>query len=80
MVAGLVVVHQAPPTAEGHHFITLETEDAMINVIVRPNVYERYRRVLREAPLLIIEGTVQHRNGLINVLARRAAALPCGSR
>jgi error-prone DNA polymerase len=88
MVAGLVVVHQAPPTAEGHHFITLETEDTMINVIVRPNVYERYRRVLREAPLLIIEGTVQHRtctersrsDRLINVLARRAAALPCGSR
>jgi len=55
-------------------------EDGLIEVIVRPNVYERYRRVLREASLLIIEGTVQNRKGLVNVLARRAAALPCGSR
>ncbi|HIQ05286.1 MAG TPA: error-prone DNA polymerase, partial [Anaerolineae bacterium] len=77
-VAGLVVVHQAPPTARGHHFITLEDEDGLINVIVRPNVYERCRRVLREAPPLVIEGTVQHKDGSINVLARHAAALPCG--
>ncbi len=75
MVAGLVVVHQAPPTAKGHHFITLEDEEGLINVIVRPNVYGRYRRILREAPLLVIEGTVQKMDGLINVLARRAAAL-----
>ena len=75
-VAGLGVVHQAPPTARGRHFITLEDEDGLINVIVRPKVYQRYRRVLREAPPLVIEGTVQHKDGSINVLARRAAALP----
>ena len=74
VVAGLVVVHQAPPTAKGHHFITLEDEEGLINVIVRPDVYGRYRRILREAPLLVIEGTVQKGDGLINVLARRAAA------
>jgi len=77
--AGLVVVHQAPPTAKGHHFITLEVEDGLINVIVRPDVYEHYRRVLREAPLLIIEGVVQRRDGVVNLLARRVAALPRSS-
>ncbi|MDX1415517.1 MAG: error-prone DNA polymerase [Candidatus Promineifilaceae bacterium] len=35
-VAGLLVVHQAPPTAKGFRFLTLEDEDGMINVIVRP--------------------------------------------
>ena len=25
-VAGLLVVHQSPPTAKGHHFLTLEDE------------------------------------------------------
>lgn len=77
--AGLVVVHQAPPTAKCHHFITLEVEDGLINVIVRPDVYARYRRVLREAPLLIVEGVVQRRDGVVNLLALRAAALPRSS-
>jgi error-prone DNA polymerase len=75
-VAGLVVVHQAPSTAKGHHFITLEDEDGLINVIVRPDVYTRYRYILHKAPLLIVEGTVQRKGGLINFLARQVMALP----
>ena len=74
-VAGLVVVHQAPPTAKGHHFITLEDEEGLINVIVRPDVYACYRRILHAAPLLIVEGVVQRRDGVVNLLALRAAAL-----
>ncbi len=31
-VAGLVVVHQAPPTANGVHFITLEDEGGLIEL------------------------------------------------
>ncbi len=75
-VAGLDVMHQAPPTAKGHHFITLEDEEGMVNVIVRPAIYEEYRRVLRAAPLLIIEGTVQRKDGITNLLALRAAPIP----
>jgi error-prone DNA polymerase len=74
-VAGLVVVHQAPPTAKGHHFITLEDEEGLINVILRPDIYARYRRVLHEAPLLIVEGVVQRQDGVVNLLALRVAAL-----
>jgi len=75
-VAGQILVHQAPPTAKGHHFITLEDEDGFINIIVRPDVYAQYRRVLRESPLLVIEGTVQHSRGVLNVIAANASALP----
>src|SRR5688572_17958856 len=46
--AGLVIVHQAPPTAKGFHFVTLEDEDGFINVIVRPQIYAKYRMILRE--------------------------------
>jgi error-prone DNA polymerase len=70
-----VVVHQAPPTAKGHHFITLEDEEGLIDVIVRPQVYSRYRGVLHKARLLLVEGTVQSRNGVTNLLAQRAAAI-----
>jgi len=76
LVAGLVVVHQAPPTAKGHHFITLEDEDGMVNVIVRPDVYARHRRVLHAAPLLIVEGTVQRKGGVVNLVALRAGPIP----
>jgi error-prone DNA polymerase len=73
--AGLVVVHQAPPTAKGHHFITLEDEFGFINVVVRPDIYARYRKVWREHPLLIVDGKVQKQGQVTNLVAVRAAAL-----
>jgi len=75
LVAGLVVVHQSPPTAKGHHFITLEDESGMINVIIRPRVYARYRRTWRECRLLIVEGDAQQEGGVTSLLARRAKPL-----
>ena len=75
-VAGLVVVHQAPPTAKGFHFITLEDEAGLMDVIVRPQVYSRYRRLLRTVCLLIFQGVVQREESVVNVLARQAVALP----
>ena len=74
-VGGLVVVHQAPPTAKGVHFVTLEDEYGLMDVIVRPDVYERYRRVLHQAGLLLVEGAVQRRDGVVNVVAGRAALI-----
>ena len=74
-VAGQVVMHQAPPTAKGHHFLTLEDEHGMINVIVRPAVYAVYAKVMRESPLLLIEGVVQKSGGVVNVLAQHAEAV-----
>jgi len=74
-LAGWAVVRQRPPTAKGHVFITLEDEEGLTNLIVRPHVYERYRTVLRNAPLLWIEGRLQREGHAISVLVRRAAAL-----
>ena len=74
-VAGWAVVRQRPPTAKGHLFITLEDEEGLANLIVRPGVYEQYCDVLRNAPLLWIEGRLQHEGHAISVLVYRAAAL-----
>jgi error-prone DNA polymerase len=74
-VAGLLVVHQSPPTAKGFHFLTLEDEDGMMNVIVRPQVYGRYQNIIRSARLLLVAGVAQREEGVINVLADALAAL-----
>jgi error-prone DNA polymerase len=75
-IAGLVVVHQSPPTAKGFHFITLEDEAGLIDVIIRPQIYAQYRRLLRTVPLLIFEGVVQREDRVVNLLAQRATAMP----
>jgi error-prone DNA polymerase len=74
-VGGLVVVHQAPPTAKGYHFLTLEDEWGVLDVVVRPAVYQRYRKVLHGTRLLVVEGVVQRQRGALNVLAIRAAGV-----
>jgi error-prone DNA polymerase len=74
-VAGWAVVRQRPPTAKGHVFITLEDEEGLVNLIVRPDVYERYRDALRNAPLLWVEGRLQREGHALSVLVYRAAAL-----
>jgi error-prone DNA polymerase len=74
-VAGLVVVHQSPPTAKGFHFITLEDEAGLIDLIIRPQVYERYRRLLRNEPLLVAAGTIQRQGGVTNLLVKQVMSL-----
>src|SRR5216110_949078 len=46
-VAGLVVARQRPETAKGFVFVLVEDVAGMVNVIVRPDVYERYRTAVR---------------------------------
>lgn len=74
-VAGQVVMHQAPPTAKNHHFVTLEDVEGMMNVIVRPDVYERYKFILRNEPLLIVTGEVQKKGAVVNLIAQQITAL-----
>jgi len=70
-VGGLVITRQKPGTAKGFVFITLEDETGLVNVIIRPDVYERYRRTINSAAILIIEGKLQKEAGCIDVIARR---------
>ena len=74
-VAGWMVIRQRPPTAKGHVFITLEDEEGLINLIVRPYIYESYKEVLRNAPLLWVEGRLQREGAASSVLVWRAGSL-----
>jgi error-prone DNA polymerase len=70
-VGGMVITRQRPGTAKGFVFLTLEDETGLVNVIVRPDVYERFRRAIRLSNMLVIEGQVQKESGVLDVLARR---------
>ncbi len=70
-IGGMVITRQRPGTAKGFVFLTLEDETGLVNVIVRPDVYERYRRIIRQSKALVIEGTVQKESGVVDVIMKR---------
>jgi error-prone DNA polymerase len=70
-LAGLAVAVQHPMTAKNFVFIALEDESGMINVTLRPNVYQANRALLHRSPLLVVEGTLQVEGSVLNVVARR---------
>jgi len=70
-IAGLVTLRQRPGTAKGMVFMTLEDETGMANLVIRPNIWERERRVARKKIALIAEGHVERQGAVIHVMVRR---------
>ena len=70
-VAGAVVVRQRPGTAKGFVFLNLEDESGLANVVVPPPLFQRSRLTLVNEPFLWVEGTLEHREGVISVRAGR---------
>lgn len=69
-VAGLVTHRQRPATAAGVTFVNLEDESGLVNVVCSTGVWNRYRRVARDSPALIIRGILERSpEGVVNVLA-----------
>src|SRR5260221_10801527 len=74
-VAGMVITRQRPGTAKGFVFLTLEDETGVANIIVRPDLFARDRLTIVEEPFLIVEGVLQHQDGVISVRAERIAGM-----
>jgi error-prone DNA polymerase len=74
-IAGMVVARQRPSTANGVVFMLLEDEFAQINLIVPPQVYDRFRGVIRGEPLLLARGRFEHADRNRNVLVRELVSL-----
>ncbi len=70
-VAGIVLVRQRPGTAKGITFVTLEDETGMANLIIRPDVWNRYRAAALGATLLLARGRLQRHGRVIHVLVTR---------
>jgi error-prone DNA polymerase len=74
-VAGWVIVRQRPGTAKGFVFLSMEDETGISNIIVTPQLFEKYRLPLVEFPFLLIEGVLQHQDHVVSVKARRIEPL-----
>ena len=80
-VGGVVTHRQRPATAAGVTFLNIEDETGMVNVICPVGVWNRYRRVARQAPAMIVRGILERsEEGVVNVLADRLEALDTGIR
>jgi error-prone DNA polymerase len=71
----MVVCRQRPGSAKGFVFLLLEDEFGLANIIVRPHLYEAERSLVRGEPFIVVHGTLERRDGTLNVSARRISAL-----
>lgn len=68
-VAGLILVRQRPGTAKKVCFITLEDETGIANIVVFKHKFDRYRKEILSAQLLMVAGKLQKEGEVIHVLA-----------
>ncbi|MBX3099744.1 MAG: error-prone DNA polymerase [Salinibacterium sp.] len=80
-IGGVVTHRQRPATASGITFVNIEDETGLVNVICSVGVWTRYRRVVREAPALVVRGILERSpEGVTNVVADRFEVLDMAPR
>ncbi len=70
-VSGLVLVRQRPGTAGGVCFITIEDETGFSNLVIFQGLFEKYRREILGAKLLMVEGKLQREGSVTHVIVRQ---------
>lgn len=70
-VAGMITVRQHPGTAKGVLFITIKDETGFSNLVVWPQLFERYRKEILQSRLLMVEGNLQIEGEVIHVVVKR---------
>jgi len=78
-VAGMVIARQRPGTAKGFVFLMLEDETGIANVIVRPDLFDRQREAVIGHPFLVVDGVLQHKEGVASVRAERLRPMSGGA-
>jgi len=73
--AGIVTGRQRPGTAKGVLFVTIEDETGYVNVIVWPDLVEKYRREVLGSSLLGVYGVWQQEGIVRHLVARRLVDL-----
>ena len=78
-IAGSVIVRQRPGTAKGFVFLSMEDETGIMNAILTPPTFDRFKLAVLGHRFLLIDGVLQNLDGVISVKAARVQALPAGA-
>ncbi|MGJ1313681.1 error-prone DNA polymerase, partial [Sphingobacterium multivorum] len=70
-ICGLITVRQRPGTSKGVLFITIEDDTGFANIVVWSTVFEKYRKEILRAKLLMVAGKIQVEGEVIHVIAER---------
>jgi error-prone DNA polymerase len=70
-VAGIVLTRQRPGTAKDITFVTLEDETGVANLVIRPEIWDRYHKIARASQAWIAHGLLQNREGVIHLLVSK---------
>lgn len=66
---------QRPGTAKGFVFLSLKDETGIMNAILTPDVYDRYKFATLGESFLLIFGALQNQDGVLPVKATSVEAL-----
>jgi len=66
-----VIIRRRRGTAKGIVFLSLEDQTGLSNVIVNPDLYEKYRVVINREKFLRVEGMPQNQDHAISIKASR---------
>ena len=69
-VGGVVTHRQRPATSRGVIFFNLEDETGLLNVVVLSEVWKEHKKIARRNPGLIIEGPLEYRYEVTNLVAK----------
>ena len=78
-IAGTVIVRQRPGTAKGFVFLSMEDETGIMNAILTPPIFDRFKLTVLGERFLLIDGVLQNQDGVISVKVARVAGLPQGA-
>ncbi|MBL7714478.1 MAG: error-prone DNA polymerase [Bdellovibrionales bacterium] len=74
-IAGLSIVRQRPQTAKGTSFATLEDETGFLDLILHPQIFEKYEELYWHHPLLKVTGRIQRDGASVSLIVRRLEAV-----
>jgi error-prone DNA polymerase len=74
-VAGLAIVRQRPGTAKGVVFITIEDETGIANLIIRPDIFERFRSIVLMSSSIVAYGRIERVDAVVYVTAEQIESL-----
>ena len=66
--AGIVICRQRPGTAAGVLFMTLEDETGFVNLVIWPQVFEKFSVISRTTSFLGATGKIQSHNSVVHLV------------